>query len=240
MYKVSNIISMPVLSIYESEYCGIVYNVLIDYKSKKIKYISILNENDNIPRIINIEYLYKIGNECIFIKNKENLSLEINHEEELKKYYNPINLIAYDLDGKNLGIVNDAIFNNKNKINEFIINNKIYKIEEILNIGESAILVYNKKIDIKKFQPKQEIEIPLKNEKIVTITNSPNKINQEDNINNKIITDFRFLLGRRLNKDIIALNGEIITRSGTIITKEIINKASYYGKLVEIARYSIK
>jgi hypothetical protein len=214
--------------------------VLIDYKSKKIKYISILNENDNIPRIINIEYLYKIGNECIFIKNKENLSLEINHEEELKKYYNPINLIAYDLDGKNLGIVNDAILNNKNKINEFIINNKIYKIEEILNIGESAILVNNKKIDIKKFQPKQEIEISLKNEKIVTITNSPNKINQEDNINNKIITDFRFLLGRRLNKDIIALNGEIITRSGTIITKEIINKASYYGKLVEIARYSIK
>lgn len=244
MHKISNIISMPIISIYESQYCGIVYNVLIDYKYKKIKYISILNENDNIPRIIAIDNLYKIGNDCIFIKNQENLSLQINYEEELKKYYNPINLIAYDFSGKYLGVVNDATFNSKNRIDEFIINNKSYKINEILNVGNSAIIVNNNKIDLKKFKPKEKVIKPTinLNEKVIAL--SPIINNKESSFDeskgNKIITDFRFLTGRKLNKDVIAINGEIIAKSGSCITKEIINKASFYGKLVEIARYSTK
>lgn len=242
MYKISNIISMPVISIYESEYFGIVYNVMIDTKCKKIKYICILNENDNIPRIISINDVYKIGNDCIFIKNKDSISLQMNHDHELKNYSNPINLLAYDFEGKYLGIVNDAICNNKNKLEEFIINNESYKISEIFNIGNSAILVYNQKIDIKKFKPKSKINVTNLCEKVVAL-NTPiqkEKIINEEIISNKIITDFRFLTGRILSKDVIALNGEIIAKAGTTINKEIINKASFYGKLVEIARYSTK
>ena len=244
MYKISNIISMPVISIFESEYYGIVYNVMIDCKYKKIKYICILNEKDNIPRVIAVDSIYKIGNDCIFIKNKECVSLQLNIDQELKDYSNPINLIAYDFEGKYLGIVNDAICNSKNKIEEFIINNKSYSISDIFNIGTSAILVNNKKIDIKKFKPKQLIKIPIYNEKVITLS-SPTPISNQNNTHddthaNKIITDFRFLTGRKLNKDVLATNGEIIAKTGSTITKEIINKASFYGKLVEIARYSAK
>lgn len=243
MYKISNIISMPIISIFESEYYGIVYNVMIDCKYKKIKYICILNENDNIPRIISIDNIYKIGSDCIFIKNKECVSLQVSYEKELENYSNPINLIAYDFEGKYLGIVNDAVCNNKNKIEEFIINNKGYKIEEIFNVGGSAILVNNKKVDIKKFKPKQTIKMPVINEKIITLSSSTaiKKENvQEDTTVNKIITDFRFLTGRKLSKDVVAINGEVIAKNGSTITKDIINKASFYGKLVEIARYSAK
>ena len=63
-------------------------------------------------------------------------------------------------------------------------------------------------------------------------------INSETNTQNKIITDFRFLIGRILSQDVIALNGEMIARKDSIVTKDIVNKASSYGKLVEIARYS--
>ena len=61
---------------------------------------------------------------------------------------------------------------------------------------------------------------------------------QNSNTNNKIITDFRFLIGRILSQDIIAINGELIAKKDAIVTKEIVNKASHFGKLVEIARYS--
>lgn len=242
MYKISNIISMPIISIYESEYFGIVYNVMIDSKYKKIKYICILNENDNIPRLVSINDVYKIGNDCIFIKNKECVTLEINHENELKNYSNPINLIAYDYEGKYLGIVNDAICNSKHKIEEFIINNKSYNINDIFNIGNSAILIYNKKIDVKKFKPKQKIQISPICEKVITLSTPSVKATpiEEENKVNKIITDFRFLTGRKLNKDVIAINGEMIAKSGTIINKDTITKASFFGKLVEIARYSTK
>lgn len=243
MYKISNIISMPIISIYESEYFGIVYNVMIDCKYKKIKYICILNENDNIPRIVSVDDIYKIGNDCIFIKNKECVSLQINYEHELQKYSNPINLIAYDLEGKYLGIVNDANIDNKNKIEEFIINSKNYKITDILNIGNSALLVNNKKFDIRKFKPKQSIKIPDNTQKVL-MQNIPNtlqeNINHTEQSNYKLITDFRFLTGRKLTKDILAINGEVIAKTGTTITKELINKASFYGKLVELARYSTK
>jgi len=238
MYKISDIISMPIISIFESEYLGIIYNVLIDNRCKKIKYMCILNEDDNIPRLIHIDHIYKIGSDVIFIKNKSELSLQINCDYEIEGCTNPINLSAYDFNGKKLGIVSDGVFNNKGKLEEFIIDNKSYKTTDILNVGSSAILVNNKKIDIKKFKPSQNISPAPVDEKVVSLqTQIPQK---EECLTNKIITDFRFLMGRKLNKDIMALNGEMIARNGSIITKDLINKASSYGKLVEIARYSTK
>ena len=62
--------------------------------------------------------------------------------------------------------------------------------------------------------------------------------NEQTPPSNKIITDFRFLIGRYLSQDIVAFNGELIAKKDAVITKDIVNKASSYGKLVEIARYS--
>lgn len=238
MYKISDIISMPVISIFESEYLGTIYNVLIDSRCKKVKYFCILNEEDNIPRIIHIEHIYKIGSDVIFIKNKSELSLQINCDCEMEDCANPINISAYNFDGKKLGTVSDSVFNTKGKLEEFIINNKSYKITDIFNVGSSAIIVNNKKCDIKKFKPSNTISPTLIEEKVISLNKPTDQ--KEEPLTNKIITDFRFLTGRRLNKDIVSLNGEIIARSGATITKELINKASSYGKLVEIARYSTK
>lgn len=243
MYKISDIISMPIISIYESEYFGIVYNILIDCKYKKIKYLCILNEKDNIPKILNVKDIYKIGNDCIFIKNKECITLQSNYEQEINKYSNPLNLLSYDFEGKYLGIINDGIFDEKYKLIELFINNNSFLINNIFNIGQSAIIVNKKKIDLKKFKPKSKIIITEPTpQKVITLTSELNPIEKvkEDIQSTKIITDFRFLIGRILSKDILAINGEVIAKNGTKITKEIINKASFYGKLVEIARYSNK
>ena len=63
---------------------------------------------------------------------------------------------------------------------------------------------------------------------------------EQKNTNNKIITDYRFLINRTITHDILALNGELIAKQNSKVTKEIINKASLYGKLMEVARYSKK
>ena len=93
---------------------------------------------------------------------------------------------------------------------------------------------------IAKFRPNFRLEKSITqsdSSKVTILTNTKQETSQ-DIQNNKIITDFRFLIGRILNKDILALNGEIIAKNGNVINKDIVNKASYYGKLVEIARYS--
>ena len=236
MYKISDIISTPVISLYEGEHIGIIYNIMFDYRQKKCNFARILNENDNIPRLIKFKDIFKIGNDCIFIKNLTCLDLETNCEKEMEENTNPINLKVYNLSCEFLGTSHDIIVDDNFRISQIVLNNgKIIERNDILNIGKSTIIV-GSDVSIQKFKPVV---------KSIKIQNSPKKvmilsdfINSETNTQNKIITDFRFLIGRILSQDVIALNGEMIARKDSIVTKDIVNKASSYGKLVEIARYS--
>ena len=236
MYKISDIISRPVISLYEGEHIGIIYNIMFDYRQKKCNFACILNENDNIPRLIKFKDIFKIGNDCIFIKNLTCLDLETNCEKEMEENTNPINLKVYNLSCEFLGTSHDIIVDDNFRISQIVLNNgKIIERNDILNIGKSTIIV-GSDVSIQKFKPVV---------KSIKIQNSPKKvmilsdfINSETNTQNKIITDFRFLIGRILSQDVIALNGEMIARKDSIVTKDIVNKASSYGKLVEIARYS--
>lgn len=237
MYKISDIISTPVISLYEGEYIGIVYNIMFDYKFKKCNYACILDENDNIPHLIKFKDIYKIGPSCIYIKNKSMLSLETNCEKEIEKNLNPINLKVFDLECNFLGTSQDIIIDDKYSIEKLILNNqKIITKEEIFNIGKTAIIIGKSKLNIKKLRPTSKVIKIQKTQQKVTILSSPKS---NDFIpSNKILTDFRFLIGRILSQDIIAINGELIAKKDAVVTKEIVNKASYFGKLVEIARYS--
>lgn len=244
MNKISDLISMPVISVYESNYIGIIHNILFNCKQKKCKYLSILNENENIPKLIKISDIYKIGNDCIFIKNEECIDLKCNNDYEIDTYINPINMKTYDLSGELIGTSMDITVNKDYQIEEIILNNnKTIKKNEIFNIGKNIILTNKNTLNLSKFKPKTKIQkIETTHEKVVILTNTtpiPNEAPKEQP-NTKILTDFRFLIGRILEKDIVALNGEVIARNGSVVNKDIVTKASSYGKLVDIARYSKK
>lgn len=247
MFKVSDIISTPVISLYESEFQGIIYNIMFDFKNKKCKYLCVLNEDDGMQKILKVNDIYQIGNECIFIKNDSVLELECIYDIEMINYNNPLNLRAYDMNGKFLGTSSDIILDAKFNIQSIVLNTgENIKINEIFNLGKSALLVNNPNVNIAKFKPKQKTFPNKSNENKVVILSKPEEkvalsTNNTNNTTiNKIITDFRFLVGRVLHKDIVAINGEMIAKTGATITKDIVNKASFYGKLAEIARYSNK
>ena len=244
MNKISDLISMPVITLYEGNHAGIVYNLFFDRQQKKCKYLSILNESDNLIRLIKPDDIYKIGKSCIFIKNENCLDLECNNDKELNKYTNPINMKIYNLNGEQLGFCLDALLNNNLQIQEITLNNgKVINNNEIFNLGKNIILTHEKNISISKFKPKSKViktsqndnnKVVILKEEMPAITIVPKEQNT------KIITDYRFLVGRVIEKDITALNGETIAKTGSIITKDIVNKASLYGKLIEISRHSKK
>lgn len=253
MYKVSELISTPIISIYESQNQGIIYNVLFDTKKRVAKYFSILNEADGIKKILKISDVYKIGKECIFIKNTSSLQLQNNFDRELGDFVNPINLKVYTMDGTSLGCSADVITDEKLNIVSIVLNDgKEIPSSKIFNIGTSIILISDKTNKISNFKPKNTIKINKANEtKVVMLDTNENNEPESPVLNktnvidtnfsvNKIITDYRFLIGRILSKDIVAINGEIIARKNAIITNDIVGKASLFGKLVEIARYSNK
>jgi len=239
MYKISDLISTPVISLFECEYLGIINNIYFDSKQKKCNYICILNENENLKKTIKIQDIYKVGQECIFIKNKSNLNLKTDCEKELYNSYSLINLLVFNLDGTKLGNSNDIIVDKNFNLQKVILNNdKELQANEIFNISKTMILTSDAKISTLKFKPKtKSINQDIINNKVIILDSS--KVEEKEHISNdKIITDYRFLIGRKLLKDIQSFNGEIIARKSTPISKDIIQKASLLGKLVEVARYS--
>lgn len=240
MNYISDIISTPVISLYEGDYIGIIYNIMFDYKQKKCNYACIINDEDSIPHLIKFKDIFKIGKSCIYIKNKSVLNLELNCDKEIEGNANPLNLKVFDLECNYLGTSHDIIIDENYYLSKIILNNgKEINKDDIFNIGKSAIIIGNSKISIQKLKPLQKVIKQEKSEqKVVILSDFIEQSNLEKTQNNKIITDFRFLIGRILNKDILALNGELIAKKNSVITKDLINKASHFGKLVEITRYS--
>ena len=245
MYKISQIISLPVISLFESELQGIIYNLLFEPRSLKIKYICILDENEGIQKVLLTPDLYTLGKDCIFIKNKQVLQLECTHECIMNNHPSLLNLKVYNLKGEELGLSNDVIIDNNLRINSIILNtNKVVDAKNIVNIGNTAILINDSNINIAKFKPKLK---QIKNSyndttKVIVLDNADHtQVSNVNKLNNtKITTNSSFLSGRILKKDIQTPNGEIIAKQNSIINSEILRKASYYGKLIEIARYSEK
>lgn len=232
---------MPVISLYESELHGIIYNVLFDPKSLKVKYMCVLNEEDGIQHVLNISDIFKIGKNCVFIKNSKVLELECTQEHVLNYYNNILNLKVYNMAGEELGNSQDIEIDEKFKINDIILNSqKVIPSSNIINIGKSIILTNESKANISRFKPRykhikyQEID----SNKVIILNDLNTK--SKDVINNKIMTNSSFLIGRTLTQDIQAPNGEIIAKKNSIINNELLNKASIYGKVIEIARHSIK
>jgi len=155
MFKISQIISLPVISLFESELQGIIYNILFEPRSLKVKYMCILDENEGVQKVLLNSDLYTLGKDCIFIKNKQVLQLECAHECIMNNHPSLLNLKVYNLKGEELGISNDIAIDDNLRINSIILtSNKIIDAKNIVNIGKSAILINDSNINIAKFKPK--------------------------------------------------------------------------------------
>lgn len=235
MKRISEIISSTVISLFESSEVGIIYNVTFDNKSKKCKYTYVLDEERNIMYKLKYLNVVDFGKDCTYIKNIGTMELADNFADE-KNVSTPLNKKVYNLSGEYIGTCKDAEIDDNGNLIQIILDSTELSSDKILNIG-SVIIIGDEKFNISKYKPSNNIKITkIKNENKVIILDTPQI---ENNLpQNKIITDARFLMGRKIIQDILAFNGELIARSGATITKDILNRASNYGKLVEIARYS--
>lgn len=239
MNKLSNIISSVVISLYEAKEIGIVYDITLDEKTKKCKYMCILNEDNEITNVIHFKDIYAIGNDCVYIKNQKISELQNNLDRDISLCKSPLNLKVYDIMGNFLGICQDIEIDDNYYATSIVTNNNhTISTNQIINMG-NIIIVGNKKIPISKFRPDNDIKIhaTTSNEKVAILNTIPSA--KPLNNNNKIITDSTFLLGRKVINDIRANNGEIIAKSGSTINKEIIYKTGLYGKIIELSRYSV-
>ena len=81
MWKVSNIISSFVVSVFDGQVEGVVNNILFNNK-KQAKYL-IISRNDEEFFVLDTKDIYKLGNNTVIIKNSTVLNLMDNKEQEI-------------------------------------------------------------------------------------------------------------------------------------------------------------
>lgn len=238
MWKVSNIISSFVVSVFDGQVEGVVNNILFNNK-KQAKYL-IISRNDEEFFVLDTKDIYKLGNNTVIIKNSTVLNLMDNKEQEIKDCFSPINSIVVNIDGDFLGYVIDI--NLDEKFNIISVNSqdeKTINLKQILNLSDSAIIVCsNNKIvpKLSRFKQKDKIKIPTKNNENLTV-----EIMDKNNtiLPQRTVANFNFLLNRKVSKNIVNFNGEIIIKENQIINSKVLDIAKINGKIRELTKYSL-
>lgn len=235
MSKVSNIISSYVISIFDGQIEGVVSNILFDEK-KKAKYL-IISQNDEQFWVLETSKIYKLGEGAVIIKNATHLNLMESKELEIKNCFSPINSIVVSIDGNVVGYVSDIELDNKYNIKNFVARDgQLVGLNSIVNMSDSVIITCNeKKPKLSTFKNKNTIKINnINSEEKVKILEKNDTI-----LPNRIVTNYNFLINRKVSKNISNFNGEIIIKENQIINSKILDIARINGKIRELTKYSL-
>lgn len=229
MYNLQELISKPVISLYNCEFIGFVYNILFDKISKKIKYMLVVDEESNIEYSLKINDIVTLSEDAIMIKNSECLTLSNSMELELEQYQNLSMKPVYDVNGTDMGTINNVSIDDAFKI-KYLHTNKNQKIDErsIAKI-EKIVLCSTTKINLSKYKKRRK---PTPTNTLVEIQAPQPKLP------NKAIINENMLLNRMVYNNIYDEHKKVIIKANTIINNYVIELAKKYGKMKELIRYS--
>ena len=113
MIKLSALISKPVISIYDCELIGIVYNALFDKKTKTLNYLIILDEENDLEYALHTKYILSASNDAIIVKNNNSVELKQNIDLELESLENITLKPIFSVNGNDYGVIKDIELNDK-------------------------------------------------------------------------------------------------------------------------------
>lgn len=265
MHKISEIISKPVLTLFEGENVGTVNSFLLDEKQNKIKGFFVFNDESEVDNFIQAKDVFAIGNTSLIVKNLDKVkpSLISNNSSLLNRQ-------VLTVSGDSLGNLKDIYFDNEFCVCSYETSSGVILSSScLLNVGNDAIFfdVENLNLKISNFKPKNAIKIqdlpeikvqilqenPETSQKQIEIPIISNNftqsnfeqtriINQTETINKKQQIVFpqkafasKQIIGKTANKTIVGLNGEVVVRDTQKITEKIYEKAKKHSKLFELS-----
>lgn len=247
MYKISEILSKPVISLYEGAVEGIIKNFTFDKKLKKITHFIVFDAEENADdQVITSNNIFAIGENALVIKNATCLEPLTNFEPQLK-INNPINLQVYTTQGKCIGKVTDVIIEKNFAVKSFLISNdKEIDIKEIISLSKNAILVQDENVKINRTKltnhkrPKLiKTDSPitiLRNDSLAPIL--PQIPNTPTTLPTKVTSSVNFLVGRVVTQNLYSQSKELIAKKGSLISQKTIDNARKNGKIKELSIFS--
>ena len=161
--KLTELISKPVLNLCSGKIEGIIKSVIFDNSLKKLKYFKIFDNNEeDCDKVLNTNFIYKVGQDAIIIKNENCISLE---EASIKNYYlnSPINAEIYNNLGTKIGNLLDLILDEKFNVKNLITNNMEIDVSRLISISPKSIIILDENSNIKisslKRKPQKTLNI---------------------------------------------------------------------------------
>lgn len=225
--KLSDIIGKQVFDIYDAKFLGTIHDANFDEKYNKVMGFYFFDQEEN-EFYIKRQNIYSLS-DLVTIKN----STKISSNFVLDKPLSPLGKIMVGVDGKDYGNLNDIELDENYNIVKFISTKDQLLPSEIMFISSSIVVGEN--VKMQSFRPKQ----PKNQEILNNLTVSVMKM--EDDIDNKlklmpskITVNSDVLLGKKLSKDIIGKNNELILKQNQLITPKQVVIAKQHDKLNEL------
>lgn len=232
MYRYNEIISQPVLSLYEGELLGVVDKLLFDKKLKKLVALTLVGA-DGLKFSLSTKNIYRIGKNAITIKNNQCVELKTENSNLISA---PIGSKAYSIQGEFLGVIENININEKFLTTQIELDNQVVLSSNLVaSSSKNTIIFFNKNDNpnTKQFSPHKQAEAsPKASVNQTSIKESEEKPKQKINFSSD------FLIGRICTKDIFNFNNEILIKAHSVITKKNIKELIKFGKIRELMLYS--
>lgn len=117
------------------------------------------------------------------------------------------------------------------------------KMQKIVGLQSKLILVNTQRKQLQKRLSAPQTMVLQKAEEPLALSSSQPEISasfptayQDSNApKERVISNYNFLLGRRVLRDIVGINQELLVRKDTIITPRLIAQAKQIGKLIDLS-----
>ncbi len=226
--KLSEIIGKQVFDIYNANIIGTIHDACFDEKYKKVLGFYFFDQDEN-------EFYLKNSNiysnsDYITVKNSSKVSSDFSLVNPLS----PIGKNVVGVSGKDYGTLSDVEFDEKYNITNFVTNIKSFSPTEILQIS-SNMVIGDEKVKLNSFKPKTVKSAINLDNLTVTMMRLPDEDTQVQKLMPKKLTvNSDILIGKKLTKDIIGKNNELILKQNQTITAKQLIVAKQHDKLNEL------
>lgn len=243
MYKVKDIISMPVLSLYEGELIGQISKIYFDKKLRKIAYFVVSCEGD-LSYILYPKNVYKLGKNAITIKNISCLILNIDDIDDTVLM--PLNSKTYTIQGEYIGKIEEITVDDKFIINNILLDNeKFLDCKQLASCSKNTVIMYdeNTKVNVSRFKHKLPKNIFKAKEETKSVSCMPyppviEQPIQEITLPSNISNNPKFMIGRIATKDIMLDEKKLLIKANSTITEKTLSLACIHNKVKELMLYS--
>ncbi len=243
MYKVSELLGKPLISVSDAEITGTVSNIFFDDKLRQGLFVSVTDEDFN-TRLIPLKSIVNSSHDAAVVR-------ELKEYEPGEYLKGPINLFAFNQDGKELGVVRDVIMEGTETV-ELITDTGSYPTRSLLSRSDTLVIINDsgKPIALKKKKLKAEAEpqesvdyepTPPELQRRSSPVSVPSRPQSafSGRATGREGYDYKFLLHKRLQRSITDEDGVIVARENALVTEDIIERARRAGRLVQLALHSL-